>query len=111
MFKILYQRPKSKTTEGPDGKAEARMETGGPVIKVGIGVESRDDQDPGILRETGGPVIEIETGGPVVKAGRGTRGARRPCHLSRDMSRGKRPYNRSRDRSRNRRPCQHSRDE
>ena len=28
---------------------------------------------------------EIETGGPVVKAGRGRRGARRPCHLSRDM--------------------------
>ena len=96
MFKILYQRHKSKTTEGPDGKTEARMETGGPAIKVGIGVETNDRA---ILGETGGPVIEIETGietgGPAVHAGRGRRGARRPCHLSIDMSRGKKPYNQS----------------
>ena len=94
MFKILYQMTKSKTTEGPNGKAEARMETGGPAIKVGIGIETKD---LAILGVTGGPVIEIETGidtgGPVFKAGRGRRGARRPCHLSRDMSRGKRSYN------------------
>ena len=61
MFKILYQRHKSKTKEGPDGKAEARMGTGGPAIKVGIGVESEGPCHLAILGETGGPVIEIET--------------------------------------------------
>ena len=95
-----------KGNRRPRLKSRSRNGDRGPAIKVGIGVETNDRP---IVGETGGPVIGIETGietgGPAVKAGRGRRGARRSCHLSR----GRSPNNQSRDSSRNRRHRQHSR--